>query len=396
MIPELRRQYNDLFTNEAYRAMLDWMGGQYGERPEFHIAETPVFVPNELRDQLLEACQEIMAFVTRPDFAERAKKAIPAGENVPGQDEHPLFIQLDFGLCEGENGKIIPQLVEGQGFPSLYFFQYLLDKCYRKFFPVPEDFTCRFNGYDEAGYLDLLRKCILGNHAKENVILLEVEPRKQKTRVDFTVTCAELGIEEVCISEVERDGDKLYYQKDSARTRIHRIYNRVIFDELKQRPDLKRSFNLTEDVDVEWAGHPNWFFLLSKHSLPFLKSKYVPDTQFVSDLTEVPADLEKYVLKPLYSFAGAGVNLHPTPEAIAAVDDPTHYILQKKVKYAEIIETPDGPARVEMRLMFVWPEDSAEPILVNNLVRVSKGEMIGVRYNAGKTWVGGAIGYFKP
>ncbi|OAV45937.1 hypothetical protein [Lewinella sp. 4G2] len=396
MIQDLRRQYNDSFTNEAYRAMLDWMGGQYGERPEFHVAETPIFVPAYLRDRLLEACNDLLATVTREDFAEKAKAAIPEGEFVPGQDKHPLFMQFDFGLCEAEDGSVTPQLIEGQGFPSLYFFQYLLDKCYRRFFPIPENFTCRFGGRSESEYLDILKQCILGKHQPENVILLEIDPKHQKTRIDFAVCCAELGIEEVCISDVTLEGEELYYQKEGKRTRIHRIYNRVIFDELKQRDDLKRTFNMVEQADVEWAGHPNWFFLLSKHSLPFFKSKYVPDTRFVSDLGKLPTDLEAYVLKPLYSFAGAGVDLHPTAEKIAAVDNPAHWILQKKVKYADLIKTPDGPARVEMRMMFVWPEDSNEPILLNNLVRLSKGEMIGVRYNADKTWVGGAIGYFEP
>ncbi len=396
MIPELRREYNHLFTNEAYRAMLDWMGGQYGELPDFSVAETPIFVPNDVRDRLFEACAEILEVLHRPDFIARAASAIPPGENVPNQADRPLFAQLDFGLCLDEKGDIIPQLVEGQGFPSLYFFQYLLNKSYRRFFNIPEDFVGRFNGIGEDAYLELLRKVIVGEHAKENVVLLEVDPRKQKTRIDFTICCAELGIREVCISDVEVAGNRLYYQLDGKRTRIHRIFNRVIFDELKQREDLKRTFNLIERVDVEWAGHPNWFFLLSKHTLPLFESKYVPDTQFVDQLGELPANLNDYVLKPLYSFAGIGVDLHPTPEKIAALETPEHYILQKKVEYAPLIQTPDGRARVEMRMMFVWPEDSDRPVLLNNLVRLSKGEMIGVRYNEGKTWVGGSIGYFEP
>ena len=396
MIPKLRQQYNDNFTNEAYRAMLDWLGGQYNERPKFEVAETPVFFDNALRDKVLEGCNDILKVLVSDGFAQRAQRAIPTGESVPGQNDRPLFFQLDFGICENEDGELEPQLVEGQGFPSLYFFQYLLDQCYRRFFAIPENRTCRFGNLNAAEYLDLLKKVILGNHEAKHVVLLEVDPLQQKTRIDFTVCCAELGIKEVCISEVELDGDRLYYDLDGQRTLIKRIYNRVIFDELKTRPDLKRTFNMVEETQVEWAGHPNWFFLLSKHTLPLFDSKYVPHTQYLNEIKELPTDLSQYVLKPLYSFAGAGVDLHPTPEKIAAVERPEHYILQRKVKYAQVVKTPDGPARVELRMMFVWPEDCDSPILLNNLVRLSKGEMIGVRYNQGQTWVGGSIGYFEP
>lgn len=396
MIPELRRRYNDNFTNEAYRAMLDWMGGQYNELPKFHVAETPVFIPPALRDHLLAACADVLDVVKQPDFAIRSAPAIPPGENVPNQNAHPLFLQLDFGLCRNAAGEVTPQLIEGQGFPSLYFFQYLLDECYRRFFTIPQDYHCRFGGISREDYLKLLRGVIVGNHDPRHVVLLEVDPIKQTTSIDFAVCSAELGIATVCISDVTLESGKLFYDKDGRKTRIHRIFNRVIFDELNARPELKKSFTMVERADVEWAGHPNWFFLLSKYTLPMIDSPYVPKTYFLSELSRVPTDLENYVLKPLYSFAGAGVDLHPTPEKIAAIERPEHYILQRKVKYADLVETPDGPARVEVRMMYVWPEDAPEPILLNNLVRLSKGEMIGVRYNKGKTWVGGSLGYFAP
>lgn len=395
MIKDLRQQHNENFTEEAYQDMLNWLGEQYGHRPNFHVAETPVFIPDSLKKDLLAACDDILDVVTRADFAERSRAAIPPNEFVPGQNKHPLFMQFDFGLCEGEDGGVIPQLIECQGFPSLYFFQYLLNKSYRKFFPIPEDYTCWFGGIDEAEYLRLFRKVILGGHAPENVILLEVDPVGQNTRIDFIVCCAELGIAEVCISDVEMDNDKLFYQREGKRTEVKRIYNRVIFDELKDRSDLKRTFNMIEKIDVEWAGHPNWFFLLSKYTLPMISSKYVPDTRFLHEVTDLPANLGDYVMKPLYSFAGAGVDLHPTAEKIAAISKPEHWILQKKVNYMPLVETLDDPARVEIRLMFVWPQDEDRPRLVNNLVRLSKGEMIGVKYNKNRTWVGGSLGYFK-
>lgn len=396
MIEELRRNYNDTFTEANYQEMRAWMEAQYQHKPKFHVAETPVFVPNKVADRIVAACDDVLEVMLEPGFAERSKAAIPPGESVPGQNEKPLFLQFDFGMCEDENGEVIPQLIEAQGFPSLYFFQYLLDKSYRKFFPIPEDYSCRFGGKSETEYLDLLSRCILGGHAPENVILLEVDPTGQTTRIDFIVCCTELGIAEVCISDIELEGGKLFYQLNGERKEVHRIFNRVIFDELKSRPDLKRAFNLIEQAEVEWAGHPNWFFLLSKFTLPFIDSPYVPDTRFLHEVEELPENLDSYVLKPLYSFAGAGVDLYPTAEKIAAIERPEHFILQKKVQYADLIETPDGPARTEVRMMFVWPDDAERPILLNNLVRISKGEMIGVQYNMGKTWVGGSLGYFAP
>ncbi len=395
MIKQLRRRYNDNFTNEAYRAMLDWLGGQYNHQPKFHVAESPIFLPREVKNRVFQACNDVLQVVLEPGFAERAAAAVPPSELVPNQADRPLFLQLDFGLCEDEDGNIVPQLIEAQGFPSLYFFQFLLDKCFRKFFPIPEGFSARFGGLDDAGYLDLLKRAIMSDHDPKHVILLEVEPKGQTTRIDFIVACAELGIAEVCISELEFSDGKLYYQLDGVRTQVKRIFNRVIFDELNAKKELKRQWNLVEEAEVEWAGHPNWFFLLSKFTLPFIDSPYVPETRFLSDVDTYPEDLEQYVLKPLYSFAGAGVDLHPTKEKLDGIGQKEHFILQKKVRYADLIETPDGPARAELRMMYIWPEDEEAPVLLNNLVRLSKGEMIGVRYNAGKTWVGGSLGYFE-
>ena len=395
MIPALRRQYNQAFTNEAYRAMLDWMGGQYGHLPKFNVAETPVFFPRDFRDKVLAACEDVLSVITAPGYAERAVAAIPEVENVPGQDEHPLFMQLDFGVCRADDGSLILQLVEAQGFPSLYHFQVLLDRSWRRFFPIPEGFSARFDGSTQQEYLDLLKRTILGDFAPEQVVILEVDPKNQTTRIDLVVAAAELGVAELCISDLELQDGKLYYDNKGARTQVQRIYNRVIFDDLKARPDLVRQFNMVEEAEVEWAGHPNWFFLISKYSLPFMDSPYVPETYFVSELDHYPTNLSEYVLKPLYSFAGMGVNLHPTVADLRALHKPEHFILQKKVTYAPIIETLDEPARVELRMMYLWPQDEPRPVLVNNLVRLSKGEMIGVRYNAGKTWVGGTLGYFE-
>ena len=252
-------------------------------------------------------------------------------------------------------------------------------------------------GLDEAAYNALLRRVILGGHAPENVVLLEIDPDQQKTRIDFACAEALLGVRPVNITDVTRRGRELFYTCDGRETPIRRVYNRLIFDELLRRPDLdgKLSYRLQDEVDVEWAGHPNWYFRISKHSLPFLKSPHAPSAFFADDF---PAGerLEDYVLKPLYSFAGLGVDVDPTPEKLRGLNNPHAWILQKKVTYAEFVPTVDGlRSKAEIRLMFLWPPDG-EPVLANNLVRMSQGKMMGVDFNRERTWVGSSIALLPP
>jgi hypothetical protein len=110
---------------------------------------------------------------------------------------------------------------------------------------------------------------------------------------------------------------------------------------------------------------------------------------------ELPTDLENYVLKPLFSFAGQGVVIDIQPADLSAIKDPENWVLQRKVKYADVIETPNGAAKAEIRIFYFWKDGDARPIATNNLARLSKGKMIGVRYNNGKDWVGGSQAYFE-
>ncbi|MBC7652228.1 MAG: hypothetical protein H7101_10810, partial [Deinococcales bacterium] len=243
----------------------------------------------------------------------------------------------------------------------------------------------------------LLKEIILANHAAENVILLELFPHKQKTRVDFYCTEDYVGIKTVCLTELLLEGKQLFYLKNGVKTLITRIYNRIIFDDLQQQPQeiQDKGKLLLADLDVEWVPHPNWFYKISKYTLPFIKHKYVPETNFLDEIKEMPTDLENYVLKPLFSFAGQGVVIDVTPEDIAKVKDPHNWILQKKVKYANVIVTPNVPAKAEIRIFYFWKDGEPRPVATNNLVRLSKGKMIGVRYNSDKDWVGGTLAYFE-
>ncbi len=288
--------------------MLDWIAAQHRHRPAFKISETPVFVPRELKRQLFEACEEIVDVLVRSDFPDLSAGALLSGQSVPDENPHTNFLQMDFGICRDEAGRYLPQLIEVQGFPSLYFFQHLLAQAYRRHYDIPAGFNHLFDGLDETAYLELLRTIIVGDWDPENVILLEVEPRQQATLIDFIVCRDLLGVQYCCVSELRVEGRSVYYERDGRRIPVRRIFNRVIFDELIKRDDLPREFYFINGYDVEWVGHPNWFFRISKHTLPLLESRYVPPSFFLHELNgRLPDDLHNYVLKPLYSFAGTGV-----------------------------------------------------------------------------------------
>lgn len=400
MIPSVRTQFNRDFTPEKYEAFLQSVADGFGEASTFRVCETPVFVPRGLKRQLIEAVDQINDVICHPDFNKNAAAAIKMPElKVPDEDEHALFLQYDFGICEDGKGGLIPQMIELQGFPSLYYFQYLLGRSYRRHFNIPEGYHTFFNGLDEAAYLQILKEAIVGGHDPKNVILLEIEPEKQNTRIDFWGAEKLLGIKVLCLSKLLREGRDLFYLDDAGKkVEVRRIYNRIIFDELLRRPDLPRQFNLTEPINAEWAGHPNWFMKISKFTMPSLKNPYVPETFFVHELPAIPDDLENYVLKPLFSFSGEGVKFNVEKSDIENLKNPEDYILQKKATYARAIQTPDpnDPAKCEIRMMMIWPKNQPRPMLVNNLIRITKGEMVGVKYNKNKDWVGASVGFFEP
>jgi len=284
-----------------------------------------------------------------------------------------------------------------QGFPTLFAYQVFDDEVTRKHFDIPENYDSYLSGFTKETYLQLLKEIIVANHDPENVILLEIFPHKQKTRIDFYCTQGYLHIPIVCLTELVKEGKKLFYVQDEKKTEVKRIYNRIIFDDLQQQsPEVQEKGKiLFEELDVEWAPHPNWFYRISKFTLPFIKHPYVPETNFLSDVKTIPADLENYVLKPLFSFAGQGVVIDVTKEDIDAVKDPQNWILQRKVKYANVIETPDENAKAEIRIFYFWKDGGPRPVATQNLARISKGKMIGVRYNKDREWVGGSMVFFE-
>lgn len=397
MVPEVRKQFNAQFTEEKYRALLADIERHYPNQLEFRIAETPIFVPKDFTQKMLDACEHIIDVIKSPAYQQQSGRSIPENLRVPNEDAHPQFIAFDFGICQNERGELEPQLIELQGFPSLFAYQIFCPEVTAQHFELPPDYGAYLNGFEKESYTALLKKLIIGNHDPENVVLLEIFPEKQKTRIDFRCTETYVGINTVCLTTVLQEGRELHYINNGKKTRIKRIYNRVIFDDLFQQPleVQEQGKILLQDLDVEWAPHPAWFYRISKYTLPFIKHPYVPQTQFLSDVKTLPDDLENYVVKPLFSFAGQGVIIDVSREDIEAIKDPQDWILQRKVKYANAIETPDEGAKGEIRLFYFWEEGAPRPIATNNLARLSKGKMIGVRYNKDKEWVGGSLALFE-
>jgi hypothetical protein len=373
----------------------------------FRLAETPLFLTPALTDHLRTAALEIAGQLSQPATLVQLKKAIPARYDVPGMDALPHCVQVDFALCRDERGEIVPRLVELQAFPSLYALESVeADMWGEAMNQVPalrREWTCFFRDRERA--MSLMRRSILGKEDPVEVALVDYKPEHQKTAPDFVATKLLFGVDAVCVTDLVKEGKKLYRQKDGKRIQVKRIYNRMVFDELENKK-VPVPFEWNEDLDVTWCSHPNWYWAWSKFSLPFLDHEAVPRTRFLSDFAEAPSDLESFVLKPLFSFAGSGVIVDVTKEDFDKVPSEVRpsYLLQHKVEYAWVIRMPGaklgddlGPhnavkAEVRVMLMRGGDDEALEPLLP--LVRLSRGKMLGVDQNksADTLWTGGTVG----
>jgi hypothetical protein len=396
MIRTYREYFNKNFTAERYARFKEAVVEGYPP-VSIRFAETPVFIPSDLKAQLISAGEAIIDVIRQPGFKRLTDAAIPAAWAVPGENDHPHFLAFDFGICRDEQGRLVPRLIELQGFPSLFGLQTRLADQYKEVFRLDEiaNLSPYFNGMDEQQYYNLLRRAIIGAHNPEEVALMDVNAPHQKTAIDFYITQQHLGIAVLSLTDIFKEGNQLFYQKEGRKIRLKRIYNRLIFDEVQDQQELfTHSFDPREEMDVEWVAHPNWFYRISKFTLPFLTYNFVPETRFLHTIANLPEDLENYVLKPLFSFAGTGVIIDVTREAISAITDPENWILQKKVEYEPVVESPAGMVKTEIRLLYIWP-DGEEPQLAINLTRLSRGKMIGVSHNADVDWVGGTVGLME-
>ncbi len=389
----LRETFNKNFTEEKYAAYMKELEGPHPGKLLFRNAETPIFIGKDFKNLMLGACEDIIDTITAENFKKITQASIPANLNIPNEDDHTQFIVFDFGICKNEAGEMVPQLIEMQGFPTLYAFQAVHSELTAKYANLPENYSSYLSGYNKESYLQLFKEIVLEDENPENVILLEIKPEEQKTKIDFYFTEDVLGIKTVCLTKLMAEGNKLYYENEGKKIQVKRIYNRLIFDDLAQYEGLE-TIDLSTPYEVTWVPHPNWFYRISKYTLPFIDNDYVPATFFLNELKE-PVNLADYVLKPLFSFAGMGVIIDVTQEDVDNIKDPENWILQKKVQYDAIIPTMDENAKAEIRLFYFWKKEWKRPIAVNNLARLSKGKMIGTRYNMDKTWVGGSVAFFE-
>ena len=393
MIPSLRQQFNDSFTPEKYRSFLRRVDEACGTPVQFRLSETPCFFPKPLLDQMASDGQELIRqLVDNPAYLAKSDEAVPAEFRVPHEAAHPMFVQVDFGLVRDARGELQPKLVELQAFPSLYAYQPSLADAYIDVYGLDRRLKYLLSGLGSSSYRELLRRAIVGSHDPENVILMEIDPAHQKTLPDFLLTEKMLGVKTVDIVDIRKDGSRLYYERGGKRIPIRRIYNRAIVDEL-ERKHVKLVFDWRDNLDVEWAGHPNWYFRISKFSIPYLKHASVPKTWFLDRLEEIPADLENFALKPLYSFAGLGVIIAPTKEEIMAIpaERRPNYILQERMNFAPVIATPFGATKAEVRVMYVWL-DELMPVMT--IIRTGRGLMMGVDHNKNLEWVGASAGLY--
>ncbi|MDB5288143.1 MAG: hypothetical protein JWR05_3092 [Mucilaginibacter sp.] len=394
MNPSARKTYNENFTEEKYADFLVDLNTGLKNPIEFRIAETPVFLTDDFKEKLVHAGNEIIATIRKPNFKELSERAVPDKWRVANENGHPHFIALDFGVCKDEADNIVPKLIEMQGFPSLYGFQVHLAENYRHTFNIHGNQTIYFNDLSKSSYLDLLKKTIIGPYQPNEVVIMDVEAPNQKTAVDFYITEGYIGTPVISLADLIQEGDQLFYMNEGEKKRIRRIYNRLIFDEIESDQDIfTKVVDIRQPLDVEWITHPNWFYRISKFTMPFLEGDHIPKTQFLYELKEVPHDLENYVLKPLFSFSGQGVIIDIMDGDIEKIKDPENWILQEKVSYEPILQAPDGGVKVEIRLLYLWPDGDAAPTLAVNLARLSRGKMIGVRYNKDFDWVGGTIAF---
>ena len=388
-----RERFNAQFTPALYDSYQRDLSSRLNTTFAFRLAETPVFLPDDFRRRAVESATAIVDQLSEPSLITRMKAAIPERWDTPGMDSLPQFTQVDFAVVS-ENGALVPKLIELQGFPSLTAFQVFQRDAWNDALATMDglgaDWSCWYSGLDRAGFLDLARRTICGDHDPAEVVLLDIDPPRQKTLPDFVATKQLFDVDAIDPRTLTKRGNRLY----RGETAVRRIYNRVVFDELIAK-GIELPFDYRDALDVEWAPHPNWYWVWSKYSLPFLRHESVPRARFVSELESIPADLSRFVLKPLFSFAGGGVNIEPTRADIDAVpeEDRGAWCLQEKIEYAPALKAADGGGvKVEIRMMFLRPDGEAKPILAQNLIRLSRGKMLGVDFNKDFSWVGSSIG----
>jgi len=398
MDADLRARFNALWNEKLARRVKRDAERRLNCTIPFPVAETPLFLSGDVLDRFAGAAREVMEQISQPGFIASMERFVPPTAKGPGRGPLPQFAVIDFAVAADADGTLVPRLIELQGFPSLYGFQIMLADVWATNLArqkgMPDQWRLFFGGFDRNRALAMLDRALLHGHDPEEVVLLDLDVHFQKTFPDFAAIRHWFGIDHVSPGDLIREGDRLFRDVDGERVQVKRVFQRIIFDEL-DRKKTKMPFGWHEFVDVEWAPHPAWYFLWSKTSLIRIDHPSVPRATLLSELERIPDDLDRYVLKPLHSFAGSGVNVEPTRADLDAVPEAQRdgWMLQEKVEYAPAIRMPDGGGvKAEVRMMFVRPEEDEKMTLLLNLVRLSRGKMIGVDFNKDMPWTGASVG----
>ena len=395
MVEELRRDFNERFTEHRFSMFRQRLDDRFGRPITFRVCETPLFVSEQMR----RTCETAGDGHPRDLHGNAAYHEASAGALRPDlvvrhRPDHPAFVCVDFALVN-EDGAVVPRLVELQGFPSVMAYQLIVAEMYVEHFRLSTDLIGINGDLSRSELLAAMRRTIVGDHEIEDVVLMDLDPWNQKTCPDFRATNDLLGVPVVDARSLKKEGRRLFYETSDGTLRpIRRIFNRAIADEIDRREE-ELPFRWTDELDLEWAGHPNWFYQLSKFSMPFLDHPSVPATHFLSDFDSWPDDLDEYVLKPLYSFAGTGVVVGPDQTILDAIpsENRRDFILQRRVRYAEVIDTPAGRSQAELRIMLLWEPDG-DPTPAMSLVRTGRGAKMGVDANTRERWIGASCALF--
>jgi hypothetical protein len=394
MLDRWRNRFNADYQPQRFAALQADLESDLGGEIPFRIAEAPVFLPWSLVRQMDDASRRMIArLLADPRLPGAVAARVPPGAHVPGLDAHPHFLSFDFALARGAEGAVEPRLTEVQGFPSLFAFQAELSRRFLHAYRLEADYLPP--GLDAARFEAALRETVLGGRPPEEVALVDVYPDRQGTWPDFELTQRLLpGLAVVHAGDLHRRGQALFRVEGGRPRPVRRIFNRLVWEEyLAHRDEIPVS--LHDDLDVEWAGHPGWFYRISKLALPLLDDPLTPRAWFLDEAAGV--DLRSTVLKPLFSFSGKGVVLDPTEADVAAIPEAERgrYLLQERFEYAEAVRDPwGGRVRCELRLLYVWT--GREPELLILLPRLSRGRLMGCAFNTTEPWTGHGVAFVDP
>lgn len=248
--------------------------------------------------------------------------AVPPELRVPNRDPFAHCIQVDLAIVRGPDGQLDGRLVELQGFPSLYMLTMFQAQAWAEAMAdipgLKQDWTLFFGDFNSTNYIDRLRATIVGDAAPEEVILLDLDPPGQKTYPDFLVTKKTLGIDPVCPDHGRtRRPQTLPSDRRKTRSRAENLQPRSLRRTAEKKASRCRFSTPTTSTS---RRSPSQLVLdLVEVHRAVSPSRSRAGNALLSDVVTPPEDLENYVLKPLFSFAGTGVKVDITRADLDAV-----------------------------------------------------------------------------